>query len=144
VKYHLSLIEPDDKMTGLYHIGFLMREVYVAVHNDARRLAAMGIRASLESMMIDKVGDKGSFKANMDAFQAADYLNGRQRGHLEAVLGAGDAAIHRGWEPTANDIVVLLDITEAIIEGAYLHDQSADTLNRRIPVRPPRPSRKSE
>lgn len=47
----------------------------------------MGIRAALESLMIDKVGDNGSFKANMDAFQVADYLNGRQRGHLEAVLG---------------------------------------------------------
>lgn len=93
--------------------------------------------------MIDKVGDQGLFKANMDAFQAADYLNVRQRGHLETVLGAGDAAIHRGWQPTESQIAILLDITEAIIEGAYLHDQPADTLSRSIPPRPPRSGQKS-
>jgi len=136
----LGLLDGPTVPLGIWS---LMREVYVAVQNGSRRLAAMGIRAALESVMIDKMGDKGTFSDNMDAFQAADYLNGRQRGHLDAVLEAGHATIHRGWQPTDSQIVILLDITEAIIEGAYLHDQPADILSRSIPPRPPRPGRKS-
>jgi len=140
----LYLLDMDDEPYVPEDLWHLMREVYVAVQNDARRLAAMGIRAALENVMIDKIGgDKGSFTANVDAFQAAGYLNVRQRGHLEAVLGAGHAVIHRGWQPKDSELIILLDITEAIIEGAYLHDKPADTLSRSIPLRPPRLPRKS-
>ncbi len=115
------------------HVCQLMREIYNALQSDSRRLVAMGIRAVLESVMIDKVGDKKRFKANMDAFEAAGYLSVRQRGHLDTILEAGHATIHRGWEPTKADIVTLLDIAESLIQVAYLHDQPADTLSRQIP-----------
>ena len=115
-----------------------MREIYVAVQNGLTRLAAMGIRAALESVMIDKVGDKKNFKANMDAFQEAYYLSVRERGHLEAILNVGDAAMHREWNPPGNDVKVLLDITESIIQVVYLHDKSADALNGRTPPWKPR------
>lgn len=111
----------------------LMREVYTAVQNDSRNLAAMGIRAAIEFVLIDKIGDNMSFKANLDAFQNAGYLSSRQRGHLDVVLDAGNATIHRGWTPTDSNIIVLLDITESIIEVSYLHDKLTDSLSRKIP-----------
>jgi Domain of unknown function (DUF4145) len=122
----------------------LIREVYVAFQNNSLSLPAMGVRATLEHVMIDKVGDNGSFKANLDAFESAGYLSRRQRGHLEAVLDAGNATIHRAWVPTDLDVVVLLDIAESVIEAAYLHDELTDTLSRKIPPRTSRPARKSE
>jgi hypothetical protein len=76
----------------------------------------MGVRAAPESVMIDRVGDRGKFVANIDAFQKAGYLSERQRGTLDAVLGAGYAAIHRGWEPTNEDARTLVDIAEGLIE----------------------------
>jgi len=60
----------------------------------------MGIRATLETVMIDKVGDHHRFSANVDEFQKAGYLSVRQAG------------------PTDSDIATLLDITESIIETA--------------------------
>jgi hypothetical protein len=102
----------DDPPPIPFPIVNLMREIYAAVQNGLTRLAAMGIRAALESVMIDKVGDKNSFKTNLDAFQGADYLSVRQRGHLEIILNVGHAAMHREWNPTGNDVKVLLDITE--------------------------------
>jgi Domain of unknown function (DUF4145) len=113
----------------------LMREVYTAVQNDSRRLAAMGIRAALESVMIEKVGDQGKFKANVDALQQAGYLSVRQALSLDSILEAGHAAIHRGWEPTNADIVTLLDITESIMEVVYLHEHRARDLDNNIPKR---------
>jgi hypothetical protein len=56
----------------------LMEEIYTAVQAGSRRLSAMGIRALLETVMIQKVGDKGSFKANVDALLEAGYVSMRQ------------------------------------------------------------------
>ena len=43
----------------------LLREIYIALHNNSRRLAGMGIRALLEHIMIEKVNDQGSFYNSM-------------------------------------------------------------------------------
>lgn len=117
------------------HICALMSEVYTAVQNDSRRLAAMGIRAALESVMIEKVGDQRSFNANMDALQKAGYLSVRQALSLNSIFEAGHAAIHRAWEPTNDDIVTLLDIAENIVEVVYLHEHRVRDLDKNVPKR---------
>jgi hypothetical protein len=113
----------------------LMKEIYTAVQNGSTKLVAMGIRAVLESVMIERVGDQGTFKSNMDAFQKAGYLSLRQAGTLDSLLEAGHAAIHRGWEPKNDDIVTLLDITENLIETVYLHEHRARDLDKKLPKR---------
>jgi len=95
----------------------------------------MGIRAALENVMTDKVGDHGTFVRNVDAFQRAGYLSERQRGQLDNLLQAGHAASHRGWQREEQEMKTLLDITESVIESVYLHDQAADALGRKIPPR---------
>ena len=54
------------------------------------------------------------------------------------ILQVGHAVTHRAWNPTGNDVKVLLDITESIIQAVYLHDQSTDALDRKTPRRMPR------
>lgn len=115
----------------------LMREVYTAIQNGLGRLAAMGIRASLDATMTNKVGDYGNFTVTTDAFAAGGYLSARQRDHIDSLLGAGNAAIHRGWEPTATDLDTLLDIIESTIEVCFLHDEAANSLKKRVPPKPP-------
>ena len=95
----------------------------------------MGIRAVLEAVMRDRVGDHGNFKAMVDEFQKAGYLSLRQAGSLDSILEAGHASIHRGWESTEQDITTLLDITEAVIETTYLHERRAQDLDSRVPRR---------
>ena len=97
-------------------IHSLLSEVYTAVQNNSRRLAAMGIRATLEAVMLDKVGDQQNFERNLNAFEKAGYLSLIQRDSVAAILEAGHATIHRGWEPTDQDIKTLLDITESVVE----------------------------
>ena len=74
----------------------LMREVYIAAQNDTRKLAAIGIRATLESVMVNKVGDHGAFSKNLDELQQAGYVSVNARGTLNSLLEAEHAAIHRG------------------------------------------------
>jgi hypothetical protein len=49
-----------------------VQEVYRAVDGGQHRLAAMGIRALLEQVMIMKVGDVPTFNAKLDEFRRED------------------------------------------------------------------------
>jgi ribosomal protein L37E len=119
----------------------IMHEVYIALQNNSRSLRAMGIRATLEFAMIDTIGDRGKLIMNLDEFEKAGYLSERQRTALDTILDAGHAAIHRGWEPTDDDIGILLDVTESVIESVYLHEARAERLEKGIPKRLPRPKK---
>jgi hypothetical protein len=118
----------------------LMREVYTALENGSLRLAVMGIRAALENLMIEKVGDQQSFKANIDALQKAGYLSLRQAVGLDSILEAGHAAVHRQWEPTPGDIYAVLETANTLIESVYLHEDRVRYLDKNAPKRP-RPNR---
>lgn len=116
-------------------IQSLVEEIYVALQNDTPRLATMGIRALLETIMIDKVGDKGTFSCNLDAFQEAGFISGSQRDVLEPVLDAGHATIHRGFKPNKKDIGLIMDITESVIESIYINSYRAKGFKEKIPPR---------
>lgn len=113
----------------------LLNEVYSAVQNGLRCVAAMGIRTILETTMRNKVGDQHSFKKLIDEFQKAGYLSIREAQTLDSTLEAGHAAAHRAWEPTDEDIAILLDITETVIQTTYLHEKHARALEGRVPKR---------
>jgi len=116
-------------------VGDCIKEIYIALRNQSLRLAVMGIRALLEQIMIDKVGDQGSFKENLDAFEEKGFVSKSQRVILEPVLEAGHATMHRAFKPTKADIGTLMDITENIIESIYINEHRASKLSKRVPKR---------
>lgn len=116
----------------------LLNEIYVAVQNNLRNLALMGVRSLLEKIMIAKVGDKGSFFNNLEAFSAQGFVSQKQKENLSIILEAGHAAIHRKFNPIKNEIITVLDITEHIIESVYLHQSKIDQLKKRVPQRAPK------
>ena len=113
----------------------LLTEIYVALRNDQRALAAMGIRALLENVMVEKVGDHGSFSANLKAFETDGYVSRIQRERLETILEAGHAAMHRLYKPSKVDLITLVDIAESIIESIYIHHSKVERLKKGIPPR---------
>lgn len=116
----------------------LLNEVYVSLQHNLLRVAAMGVRALLETVMTTKVGDSGSFAANVTAFEQGGYVSRVQKERLLAILEAGHAAIHRGFKPSREDVITLVDIAEHIIESVYIHDAKVKELQTRTPKRPPR------
>lgn len=120
-------------------VSDLIKEIYIALRNGSLRLAVMGIRALIEQTMIDKVGDHGSFKKNLDAFQDKGFVSSTQRKILEPVLEAGHATMHRSFQPTKYDIGVLMDLTEHIVEAIYVNEQRAAQVSKRIPPRSKQP-----
>jgi uncharacterized protein DUF4145 len=113
----------------------LLSEVYSALQNNQPRLAAMGVRATLEQIMVSKVGDQGSFAKNLAEFQAKGFVSPVQRERLEAILDAGHASIHRSYKPSQVDLVTLVDLSEHIVETVYLHESAVASLKNRVPPR---------
>lgn len=117
----------------------LVREVYVALQADSRRLAMMGARAVVDIVM-NRDGDQGSFGAGLDALEARGLIGRRQRQVLEAALDVGHAAAHRGHRPTGRDVDTVIDIVEHLLQAELL-GPAADDLRTRTPPRPPRVGR---
>jgi hypothetical protein len=115
----------------------VLGEVYVALQNGSRRLAAMGIRAALELVMIDKIGgDKGSIGSNVSAFIAAGFVPP----HFESLfrdtmMEAGNAAMHRNYQPSKEHLDVLMDLTEWLVVSIYEHPVRAAKVTAAIPPR---------
>jgi hypothetical protein len=118
-------------------IILLLEEIYQALHADSRRLATMGTRALLDIVMVDKIGDKGTFEKKLTALQDAGLLSASQRTHLAAVLGAGHAASHRGHCPAPHELNQVMDIVEKTIADLYVHPNTAQQLRQSVPPRKP-------
>jgi Domain of unknown function (DUF4145) len=132
--------EPEwlsDLMPGKIEIFIkeLLREIYVALRNDSNRLAALGIRALVEGIMIDKVEDQKSLTGNLKKFEQNGFVSASQRTVLEPVLDAGSAVMHRGFGPSREDIVHTLDIAESIIESIYVNECRANRIKKSVPAR---------
>jgi hypothetical protein len=98
----------------------LLSEIYRALKVHCSRLTVMGVRALLEHIMIECVGDKGSFGANMKAFEDAGFISRLQRDALRPVVETGHASTHRGFKPTEKDIDGMLDVLENVVESIYI------------------------
>lgn len=112
-----------------------LEEIYVAIQHNLLSLAAMGVRSLLERIMITKAGDLGTFVQNIAAFEKLGFVSSKQRERLEAILEAGHATIHRAYEPTRDDVVTLVDLTEHIVQTVYLHEPRIVELKKRVPAR---------
>jgi len=117
----------------------LLKEIYVAIQNNLPRTATMGVRALLESVMIEQVGDHNSFVKNMAKFQEGGFISRIQRERLETIFEAGHAAIHRSFCPTTEDLITLVDIAEHILETVYVHGDKVANLKKRIPAKQVKP-----
>ena len=114
----------------------LVREIYVALATNSRRLAMMGLRTIIDMVALDKVGDKGTFKAKLDTLVERGHISQAGREHLEAALDAGSAAAHRGHSPSEDDIENSVEIIENLLHATYVLRHAAEGLRRNTPQRP--------
>ena len=121
----------------------LLKEVYVGVQNNMTMISTMGVRALLEFVIIDSVGDQGSFTKNLEEFSKQGFISSKQKDILAAVLEAGHATIHRAYQPSDEDLETCIDIAESVLQTVYVHPEKASELTRRVPKRPKAPTKPS-
>ena len=129
---HLTLLNVDPP----YGILSQSSPAAFAVGKGAHRLATMGIRALVEKLMIDQVGDQGSFEKNIKAFFAAGHIAPNQQAMFrDTLIEAGHAAMHRDFDPSADTVNTLLDIVEGILHNIHYAPLLADNVKKTIPQR---------
>jgi hypothetical protein len=111
----------------------LLGEIYEAVAGGQHRLAAMGIRAVLEQVMILKVGDLRTFDEKIEAFHKAGYVSLIQLDAMRETLEIGHAAMHRSFKPNEDELTTALDIVEGILAAIFDHAEAARQLAKRVP-----------
>ena len=113
----------------------LLREVYLALHSDSRRLAMMGARTLVDMAILDKVGDAGNFQQKLQALEEKGFIGQRNREVLEAALDAGNASAHRGHEFKADEVNQVMDIVENLLQAIYVLEPAARKIKTATPPR---------
>ena len=70
----------------------LLREIYKSLDADNRALPMMGARALVDMIMVDKVGDVGTFGEKLQSLEGQGFVSSKNRQILEVALDAGNAA----------------------------------------------------
>ena len=120
----------DDKLHSL------LVETYAALNNDARVLAAIGLRTIFDRVS-EKLGIRQNltFKEKLQALQAKGKIGKSELDSLDILTDAGGAAAHRGWKPTVNQLTTLMNIAEAFLHRTIILDIEAKQLKKSIPKR---------
>ena len=113
----------------------LLKSVYTAREHDLRVLAAIGMRVVFDrvSELMD-VDQTKSFAGKLDQLQKDGHISPGEKKALDVLTDAGNAAAHRGWEPSLEELKILVFIMEHFVKGFALKEE-AETLKGSIPPR---------
>ncbi|WP_035208456.1 DUF4145 domain-containing protein [Paracidovorax oryzae] len=113
----------------------LLQELYTGIGAQNWWLTMLGVRSLLEFVMVEKVGDNGSFVRNLEKFLEGGFISKIQLNALGPLIEAGHATTHRGYQPTSADVNVVMDILENVLESIYVTTARAKKL--KVPPRKP-------
>jgi len=116
----------------------LLEEVYKSLDSASLRLPMMGARTLVDMLILEKVGDVGSFKEKLRALDKAGLVSSQNRETLYVALDVGSAAAHRGHAPTESEVEAVMDIVENMLQAVYVFPDVARKLKESTPPRPPR------
>jgi len=93
-------------------IKSVLSEVYIALHAESRYLATVGPRTVLDLLIVDKIGDSGSFKQKIKKLEDGGHITHAEAELIEAVIEAGSASAHRGYAPDTDRLNHVMYILE--------------------------------
>lgn len=116
----------------------MLHEVYRALGAECNRLALIGTRTLMDMVILKEVGDVGPFSEKLEALEKKGVLSQKNSEVLSAVLDAGSAAAHRGFNPKLENVHAVLDIVENLLSSLYVVDKLAERIKKVTPQRPKR------
>ncbi|TBN15069.1 DUF4145 domain-containing protein [Agrobacterium cavarae] len=120
---------PDDTLRAI------SAEIYKSLQSGSYYLATFGSRTLIDRLIVLTVGDKGNFPRGLQALQDEGKLSLHEREILSPIVDAGNAAAHRGWAPTKEQIAVILDTVEGLIHRLLVLPKLAEELEEAVPSR---------
>ena len=101
-------------------LGKLLSEMYTALNNDLRVLAAIGARTVFDrSSELLGVAPKLKFAEKLNQLLNQGKVSKDERDTLDVLVDAGHAAAHRGWRPKAAELNTMIDIIEVFLHRSF-------------------------
>jgi Domain of unknown function (DUF4145) len=116
----------------------LLEEIYRSLDSASLRLPMLGARTLVDMMILEKVGDVGTFKDKLDELEKQGIVSTQNREVLFVALDMGSAAAHRGYAATESEVEAIMDIVENMLQAVYVFPGVAEKLKEATPPRPPR------
>lgn len=111
----------------------LLRSVYTVMSGNGSRLACMGIRTLLDDLILERVGDCGTFKEKLERMVSGGHLTPDDRRVLDAVLELGHAATHRSYKPPIEQLRDALIIVEGLLHRFYIVPKTLGKVTKGVP-----------
>jgi hypothetical protein len=92
----------------------ILDEIYDALDNELFFLASSGTRTALDMLIVEKIGDIGTFKDKIERLLVEGMVDAAEKEMLLAVIDAGSASAHRNYRPNDEAINHMMDILEEI------------------------------
>jgi len=111
----------------------LLSEIDISLRNDLSALPMMGMRALLESVMVERVGDSGGFETKLKLFEKNGYVTPLHADVIRKVLDAGHASMHRTYFPSVGDLDTCVDVVKHLLHGVYVLHPKVQNLAANTP-----------
>lgn len=117
----------------------LLNNTYDALDADLAVLAAIGTRTVFDrASELLGVEPARTFAEKLNELRATGKIGDVEREHLSALVDAGGAAAHRGWEPSAEELDTMVTILEGFLHRSFVLAPQAGALRGSVPPRPNR------
>jgi hypothetical protein len=118
-------------------LGKLLSEMYTALNNDLRVLAAIGARTVFDrSSELLGVAPKLRFAEKLDELFNQGKVSKDERDTLDVLVDAGSAAAHRGWRPKPEELNTMMDVVETFLHRSFILGEGIKKLKAAIPPKP--------
>jgi uncharacterized protein DUF4145 len=115
----------------------LLSEMYTALNNDLRVLAAIGARTVFDrSSELLGVPPKFTFAVKLRELCCQGKVSKDEHDTLGVLVDAGSAAGHRGWRPKPEELNTMMDVVETFLHRSFVLGDGIKKLKASIPPRP--------
>lgn len=113
----------------------LILEIDSALSNKLEALPTIGLRTLLETIMVEKIGDIGTFSEKVKRFTKEGYVTPQMSEALSHVLDAGNASAHRAYIPSREDLMTCVELVKHLMHGIYILRPSMQKVADNTPKR---------
>ena len=118
-------------------LGVLLDEMYAALDNSLRVLAAIAVRTVFDhASQLLGVDPATGFKTKLDRLHADGRISSDEKAILKVLVDAGSAAAHRGWRPTDDEISTMVGVVETFLHRSFVLGDGVRKLRASVPARP--------
>ena len=120
-----------------HDLGMLLDEMYAALDNDLPVLAAIAVRTVFDcASQLLGVDPATGFKKKLDGLRTDGRIGSDEEEILQVLVDAGNAAAHRGWRPTVDEISTMVGVVEAFLHRSFVLGDGIEKLGASVPARP--------